>query len=108
MPVAVAVPPLATLWEWTPSSGVSGERNGPPEAIVPATENTMPTMVARGVSGERNGPPEAIVPAPENTMATMVAHDFAAASGVSGECNGPPEAIVAALETPCQRWLLMN
>ena len=31
-----------------------------------------------GVSGERNGPPEAIVPAPEDTMPTMVAHDFAA------------------------------
>jgi len=29
-------------------------------------------------SGECKGPPEAIVPAPEDTMPTMVAHDFAA------------------------------
>ena len=28
-------------------------------------------------SGECKGPPEAIVPAPEDTMPTMVAHDFA-------------------------------
>ena len=33
-----------------------------------------------GVSGERNGPPEAIVPAPEHTMPTMVAHHFAASN----------------------------
>ncbi len=25
LPEAIAVPPLATLWEWTPHSGVSGE-----------------------------------------------------------------------------------
>ena len=92
LPVAIAGPPLATLWEWTPHSGVSGENNDPPEAIVPAQENAMPTKVARGVSGERNGPPEAIrngppeatVAALENTMPTMVAHELAAAIGVSG------------------------
>ncbi len=57
-PEAVAVPRLPTLWEWTPPSGV-------------------------GVGGQRKGPPEAIVPGPEDTMPSMVAHDFAADQDVA-------------------------
>jgi hypothetical protein len=88
------------------SKKFSGERKGPPEAIVPAPEAIVQC-------GECKGPPEAIVPAPEaivpcdplpmplwewtppsgvevlpvkpsfepiiHTMPTLVAHDFAAA-----------------------------
>jgi hypothetical protein len=53
-PEAVAVPRLPTLWEWTPPSGVGGERKGPPEAIVPGPEDTMPSMVAHDFAADRD------------------------------------------------------
>ncbi len=59
-PEAVAVPRLPTLWEWTPTSGVAGERKGQPEAIVPGPEDTMPSMVAHDFAADQD------------------AHDFAA------------------------------
>jgi len=65
-----------------------GERKGPPEAIVPASEAVaavpcLPTLWEwtprpSGVGGKRKGPPEVIVPGPEDTMPSLVAHDFAA------------------------------
>ena len=42
------------------------------------TTSASPSGDTDKFSGERKGPPEAIVPAPEDTMPTMVAHDFAA------------------------------
>jgi hypothetical protein len=70
------------------SEKFSGERKGPPEAIVPAPVAHKDTASHGGSEkfiGERKGPPEAIVPAPEAIvprlppMPTLVGIDFAAA-----------------------------